>query len=395
VRSDLRRRLERIPLPGETESAGRAWEVVREAYATRDPVSWPTRRAWPLALAAAALAVAAAALSSPGRAVLDSVRDAVLPERVVKSKAALFSLPAPGRLLVVSAEHGGVWVVRTDGSRRRLGDFEDAQWSPHGLFVVTARSNELSARTPGGTERWTLARPNVSAPRWSPSGYRIAYTSGSELRVVAGDGTGDRLLERLAGPYAWDPTRRHVLTYLFAGRVVQREVDTGRILWTAPAGGGLLRRLDWSPDGRRLLVATDHRVRLLDGDGRLVRAFGIRGLLLAAAFAPGRAHRIALHVRHEAPAADSDRARRSEVRVVDADVAGRSRQLVAGAGVFGELAWSPDGRWLLVDWRTADQWLFVRVGGAPKVVAVAGMSRQFPRRDGATPQLLVLDRWCC
>src|ERR671934_220788 len=43
----------------------------------------------------------------------------------------LFRLPAPGRLLVESSE--GPWVVQPDGSKRLLGRFLDASWSPHGL----------------------------------------------------------------------------------------------------------------------------------------------------------------------------------------------------------------------------------------------------------------------
>ena len=79
---------------------------------------------------------------------------------------------------------------------------------------------------------------------------------------------------------------------------------------------------------------------------------------------------------------------------LDADRPGRSRQVFAGQGDFGQLAWSPDGRRLLVAWRSADEWLFVdRASG--RVVAIANVDEQFPRADGRPPLLLLSDRWCC
>lgn len=46
----------------------------------------------------------------------------------------------------------------------------------------------------------------------------------------------------------------------------------------------------------------------------------------------------------------------------------RLRRLFSGAGVRA-LVWSPDGRWLLVSWPAADQWVFVRVAGRPRIAA--------------------------
>ena len=63
------------------------------------------------------------------------------------------------------------------------------------------------------------------------------------------------------------------------------------------------------------------------------------------------------------------------------DPAGRARErvLFSGPGSFGRVAFSPDGRRLLVPWPEADQWLFVSPAGGGRVDAVANIGRQFAR----------------
>ena len=137
---------------------------------------------------------------------LDGVREVV---GVEKAQPALFSLPAPGRLLV--AADSGAWVVDEDGSKRRLGSYREASWSPFGRFVVASRRNELVALTPGGEVRWTLARPDVRFPRWggTKTDTRIAYLS--QVCTALGDASrvgGGRALERLLCRCALPEERR-------------------------------------------------------------------------------------------------------------------------------------------------------------------------------------------
>lgn len=184
----MRRELERIEIPGAAAAEERALLVVAAGFDERRPP--PPRRTprGPLVAVVVAAAIVAAVLSPPGRAVVDHVRRAV---GIDHSQAALFSLPTQGRLLVVSGS--GVWVVQPDGSRRLIGAYDEASWSPLGRFVVAARRNELAALDADGSVRWTLARPLVRFPRWSGSATdtRIAYLSGDRLHVVAGDGRSD------------------------------------------------------------------------------------------------------------------------------------------------------------------------------------------------------------
>ena len=214
----------------------RTWETVRRAYEERPPRRRPEhRRLVALAtLVALGSVVTAAVLSAPGRAVFERVREAV---GVEHAAPALFSLPANGRLLVVSAGEGGVWIVDSDGLKRRIGTYEDAAWSPHGLYLVATRPDELAALGPDGRVRWSLARPGVRYPPWegTRTDTRIAYVTDSGLRVVAGDGTGDRLVDRSG---AGVPARRGIppgstLAYYSGGAIVLRRT-TGPVVWRRP-----------------------------------------------------------------------------------------------------------------------------------------------------------------
>ena len=119
----MRRELERIDIPGEHEARERTWTVLRAAFAERQPLERPALRLRPVLVLAAAIALLAAAVSPPGRAVLDEIREVVGVER---AQRALFSLPSGGKLLVAS--DAGIWVVQQDGSKRLLGEYREATW---------------------------------------------------------------------------------------------------------------------------------------------------------------------------------------------------------------------------------------------------------------------------
>jgi hypothetical protein len=357
--------------PNEREAGERAWEVARAAYESREPVAWPRRHARPLVAGALAAAVAAAALSPPGRSVAHSFRKAVGVER---AQPALFSLPAPGQLLVTSRE--GAWLVRADGSKRLLGRYRDAAFSPHGLFIAATRANELVALDPKGKVRWTLARPSPRLPAWTGTraDTRIAYISGGRLRVVAGDGTGDGALAPAArvAP-VWRPGPGRVLAYSNDRSAVVQDADTGSILLRTPAGEPP-KKLEWSNDGELLLVFTPHATRVYDRRGRVVAQDDPSDATFDrdAAFVGGT---------HEVAAIRAEGLGSNVFSLRD------GRTLFRGSGVFGQLAWSPNGRWLLVTWPTANQWVFVR-GGPRKIVGASRISAQF----GGFPR--VAD-WCC
>jgi WD40 repeat protein len=278
-----------------------------------------------------------------------------------------------------------------------LGDYEEASWSPRGLFVVATRDHELFALEPGGRPRWSLARAGrVRHARWSPDGFRIAYLSGSGVRVVAGDGTGDAALVpnvALTAP-AWRPDTRHRLAYADRrGRVAVVDTDTKRTLWRS-GPGSVPAELAWSADGARLLVLSSEQVRVLDSRGRS---------LLTLRMAPGtRAQTVAFAPGGDAFALVSyaEAAERTRLELVRFAEKGAAQRLLSGLGRFGDIAWSPDGQWLLAAWRDADQWVFIHTGAkrrAPieRLRAVANITRQFDPGGGRGAAFPQLDGWCC
>ena len=376
----MKRALERVEIPDEHEARVRSWEVVRSAFDERAPEQ--PRRSWrPLVVLVALAAAVAAVATPPGRSVVDSLREAI---GVEGAAPALFSLPAEGRLLVSS--DAGSWTVERDGTRRRLGDYSEASWSPFGNFVVAAGANELVALEPDGGIRWRLARRDVVHARWggTRSDTRIAYVSGRTLRVVAGDGRGDRVLARgvrTVAP-AWRPGGAHVVAWLGARNVVVARADTGAVRARFPAPARVAR-LEWSGDGEYLLVQAERSLRVHGADGAV--RFDLLGRdaapIAAAAFAPDGGSLAFVQTAGG----------RSHLWVIPrlAPDASAPRRVFSGAGRFTDLAWSPDGRWLLLGWRDADQWVFVRSERVRALRAVAAISAQF---DGSFPEV---GGWCC
>jgi hypothetical protein len=389
------------PIPAERDAEERGLRVVRDAFGAREAAA-PARRLRPrLALAlAGALLVLALLLSPAGAKVRHWISD-VVTTGAQRARPALTRIPGGGSLLVDSPR--GAWIVHQDGSRRLLGAYREATWSPRGLYVAATSGHQLSAVDPLGNVHWSVSRPRrVGAPRWSPSGFRVAYLAGTSLRVVNGDGADDRLLIRHVTPVApaWRPGSSHVLAYGDREDGVHVvNADSGRsLLPPVPHRPGLLE-LDWSGDGQRLLALYPHVALVIDPPRRLMLPLthfaGPRdGSFVTAAFSPG-GHRLAAIVRHGRTGVQ----RRSELVVADVDSAVTGgpapRRLFSGPGLFSNLAWSPSGKRLLVAWREPDQWLFVPTNGGLRVTAVGNIARQFDPGTTSEPGFPSVAGWCC
>lgn len=375
----MRRALERIEIPVEHDARERTWAAVERAFGEREPQA--RTLAWrPLAVAAAAVALVAAVASPAGRSVVGVVREAVGVER---AEPALFALPAPGRILALSPE--GTWTVASDGSTRLLGPYRDASWSPFGRFVVGSTPLQLVAVEPDGEKRWSLARRTVRFPRWGGSRVdtRIAYLSGNDLRVVGGDGRGDRVLARGVDPVApsWRPASYHFLAFVQRGRLVHADAVSGRRFWSRRVPP--VSKLEWSRDGELLLVQGPTSLRVYDQHGRLrfdlLDAARGAAPIVTATFS--RTNAIAFVQRTGA--------RSSLWKIARVVPKGSTaRLLFSGPGTFASATWSPHGTWIAVAWTDADQWVFVPSGGRQRVRAVANVEEQLggPARIAG---------WCC
>lgn len=419
----LRELLREEPVPAAAEAERRGLALAERAFVQRQPEPRRARPRLAPALAIASL-LAALVLTPAGAAVRDWVGDVLVDPGVREDERGLSRIPGGGRLLVQSAE--GPWVVQPDGARRLLGDYDDAGWSPRGLYLAVAAGRTLSAVEPDGTPRWSLPAPGrVRDPRWaplSPAGAPIAYRSGSQLRLVAGDGTEDRLLDGAVAPLAptWAPSGVPLLAFADAtGRV--RLVATDGPL-ARPAGEAAsvkalpgIAALEWSPAGNALLEASPQALRLrtvalhkLDPGIELGRARRLPlppgATLVSAAFSPGGDSVAALL---RLPAGPGGRAGggiagpRSEIVLVDLrDLS--TRRLFAVTGRLVGLTWSPRGDRLLAPWPEADQWLFVPVPTGPTdrlapglIHAVGGVAAEFAPGAHLLARFPRVEGWCC
>jgi hypothetical protein len=360
----VEQRLRRAAAPDMVGARDRARRVVLAAAPASAAVP---RRRWPAAVVAAVL-VGAFAVTPPGDALARFLRDLIQGDhhpRAVQVAPRLGRLPDGG--WIVAAGPGGAFAL-ADGGRRRLGDYDDAVWSPHGRFIAVIRGSALRAIDPVGHERWTLtATGPVADPRWSSTGYRIAYRRDDDLRVVAGDGSGDHpLVDSVAPvPAAWrQGPANQVAVARTNYRVQLWSADTGELTWSLRAGN--VRDLAWSPAGR-LVVTRAHAVWVLDGSsGSIIAGWHLARPVDAAALSPdGR--RVAL-------------ASGSRVSVLWlTSSSNRPRARLDAAGPVTALVWSPQTQSLLA--ATATQWLFLPGdGGAVHAAAVDDL------RPGG---------WCC
>jgi PQQ-like domain len=390
---DLRRELQRIQAPDELDAQRRAWSLARAAFETREPQSWERRHRGALLLAAAAVVVVAAVISPPGRALVGSVHDAVTDESP-PPKPALTSLPAPGPLLVNSKN--GPWIVQLDGSKRRLAGWWQGAWSPNAEFAVVTRQRELAAVDPDGGVRWSIARTgSVRGARWSsevnPRDTRIAYLNRRTLRLVGGNGKGDRELRKAVGATApaWRPDAFELAFSTVDGRIELVDAETGKTVWrTVP--GEVPTQLAWSEDGQRLLALGERSLRVLDATGKKLWSIGLPVGPSGVVFVRD-SHRFVM-VRYS-PATG-----RSDLVLLQAESdPGEARFLYSAPGDFGSLAMSPNGNWLLVGWVNADQWLFLRLTAA-RVQAVSNISQQFGVSTAGKPIAKAFPTsvsWCC
>ena len=302
--------------PDEAEAEDRAWRVLQAAFEEQRPAA--RRRSPRRLLLAGAAAVRDGCVGGRRWGSGRSARR----RRAGAALAAQAAAAARARQAARSVRAGTM-----GGAPRRL---EAAVGALRRRGVVAPRAvrgrlagTETVALEPGGKVRWTVVTLGPADARWSPSGFRIAYRSGATMRVVAGDApviASSSIPSRRSHPHGRPGSGHVVAAADRGGRVLAVDVDPPGALRSEP--GERARAIEWSADGRRIVVLSAGAVRVLDERGRTLAT---RSRASAAAFAP-RGRRLAL-------------VRGSEVLI-------GTQTVFAGGGVPGDLAWSPDGRWL-------------------------------------------------
>ncbi|MEJ7876498.1 MAG: hypothetical protein WKF62_07540 [Solirubrobacterales bacterium] len=381
--------------PDADSAEQRGRQVVSAAFAEREP-RIPRRsiaiRAG-LALVAGG-AIAGFALTPAGADVRDWIADRVqLGEDDAEPK--LSSLPAPGEVLVEAP--GGAWVIREDGSKRLLGSFDEATWSPSGRFIGVTDGSEVRAVDPTGNFRWSIdAGARVSALDWSTDeGFRVAYLAGGQVRVVTGDGLSDRPVAPASDVApVWRPELDtseaiHHLTFVDRqNRVVTMATDTSRVLWRSEQFSAPVRSIEWSATGERLLVVAGDFASVLNAAGGPFLKGPIATGVDDAAISPDGAN----------VAVVTQGRRGTDLNLVVIGGGETMRLYSSGPGNprprFELPVFSPDGDLILLPWRDADQWLFVNASDR-RISAVADITRQFDAGGMGKAGFPEVAGWCC
>jgi Tol biopolymer transport system component len=176
---------------------------------------------------------------------------------------------------------------------------------------------------------------------------------------------------------AWEPAS-HALAYVnTVGNIVIRNVD--RPTQFAVIRTRLIpRQLQWTPDGRLLVAAGPHTIGIFARRGPQLRRINTGSTTIAAASVSPDNKRIAFI---------ETRTGQSSLQVAGTRT-GPTRELFNGAGIFTNVVWAPDGDSLLLDWSSADQWIFIHSIPVKKVDAVSNIRANC----GEEPTLA---GWCC
>jgi len=179
-------------------------------------------------------------------------------------------------LYVMDADGGDTHAVTDD-----VGDEYTPAWSPDGSRIAfafddggqTSFRSGIVTMNPDGTARSEVIsreKERVEAPLWSPDGSKLAFTVFSEEGIVPyvmdADGTDlVRLRDDLGVALDWTPDGRRILLSADGRFVSVRPDGSGERLFAddVPEQGRLV--VDWSPDGDWIVMSSPHGVASASG----------------------------------------------------------------------------------------------------------------------------------